>query len=100
MGKSKKNHDVKRGVIALGVLSFGLLGLYIWQVTFVSTAGFEMRDLQEEIASLEEDQYRLDRRISELRSASSVARRMQMLGLVEPDQIVYMSGSDAVAVNR
>lgn len=100
MGKSKSHHDVNRKVIGLGVLTFGLLGLYIWQVTFVSTAGFEMRDLQGEIAQLEEEQYRLDRRISELRSASSVARRIQMLGLVKPDEIVYMSAIDSVAVNR
>ncbi|MBU1126689.1 MAG: hypothetical protein ABH826_01425 [Patescibacteria group bacterium] len=74
--------------------------LYIWQVNISATRGFAMRDLDQEIESLETDNDRLQMEVTRLQSIDSVTTRVQMLGLVEIDAIDYVNTLSSVAINR
>lgn len=79
-----------------------LLGIsYIWQVNISATAGYAMRDLDREIATLEHDNERLELEVSRLRSVDSVTNRIQMLGLVPVEQVHYVIAGDSnLALNN
>ncbi len=78
-----------------------LLGLYIWNVNAVSTAGFTMRDLGSDIDDLSTELVRLDLDVARLQSIDSVTTRVQMLGLTKVENIEYLqTGVSNVAINR
>ncbi len=79
--------------VALGVL-------YIWQVNVAATSGFTMRDLDYEIEELQTDNERFQIEIAHLQSIDSVTTRLQMLGMTKIEDVNYISGSSAVAINR
>lgn len=75
--------------------------LYIWQVNITATRGFTMRDLDQDIEELVQENERLQVQITKLQSVDSVATRIQMLGLLDISDIEYMnSGDDSVAIAR
>jgi cell division protein FtsL len=75
--------------------------LYIWQVNIAATRGFTMRDLDQEIAKLSQENERLQVQITKLQSVDSVATRMQMLGLRDIGSIEYVdSEGGSVAIAR
>ena len=66
-----------------------------------ATAGFELRDLEQSIYTLEQDGKSLDARVASLRSIDSVTTRMDMLGLKPVSRIEYLvPGGSNVAINR
>ena len=85
----------------LVVVTVALGFSYIWQVNISATAGYSLRDLEHEIATLEHDNERLELEVSRLQSIDSVTTRMQMLGLVPVDQVHYVvSGDSNLALNN
>ncbi|MBU0613985.1 hypothetical protein KJ766_01720 [Patescibacteria group bacterium] len=98
--KSTKN-PTRFCATALLTLNVMLLGLYIWNVNAASTAGFTMREFNENIGDMKTDLVRLDLEVARLQSIDSVTTRVQMLGLTKVENIEYIrSGASNVALNR
>lgn len=81
-------------------LTVSLGVLYIWQVNVAATSGFTMRDLDHEIEELKTENERLAIEVARLQSVDSVTTRLQMLGLVAIEDVDYVQGTAAVAINR
>ncbi|MBT3230230.1 hypothetical protein HN358_00390 [Candidatus Uhrbacteria bacterium] len=74
--------------------------LYIWQVNMSATQGYAVRDMESDITLIEHENEQLQNQVSSLRSIDSVMTRVQMLGLVKVDDVVYLNSDDSMAVNR
>jgi cell division protein FtsL len=76
-----------RGVLLGLCIVFGIL--YVAQMSSVSTKGYDIADLQHEIASLEQQKERLAIEIAKNSSMSNVQNRIATLNLVPVDTIEY-----------
>lgn len=64
----------------------------------IAERGYVVRDLEDRLSALELERELLKADIAERRGLATVHERMQMLGFVDAEQVVYLSGSDALAV--
>lgn len=83
-------------VLSIAIVSIGFA--YVLQVASATQHGYTMRDLETAVSELELQNETLDTAIAEATSLETVAERMQILGFVEPAQVVYITGSGEVAV--
>ncbi len=91
----------KRWQYTLWVVTIALGFAYIWQVNVGATAGFTLHALEQEIEIMQMEQDRLDVTVARLQSIDSVSTRVQMLGLIEVEQVEYVTvGQGSVAINR
>lgn len=84
--------------VALTACTVFAAGLYIWQVNLSSTRGYALRELQSTISEKKADIERLRMDTAKLSSVDSVRSRVSMLGLVKPEQVMYLSGTPTVAL--
>lgn len=73
-------------------------GVHVWQMSSVTQRGFQMRDLEDHVDALQLETEQLQTRIAEASSLAQVSERMQILGFVEPSNIVYVNSLDSLAV--
>lgn len=71
---------------------------YVMQVSSVTKSGYEMRDLEVAVGELELQNEHLSVDVAEATSLNTVSERMQILGFVESDDVVYLTGTSSVAV--
>ena len=83
-------------VLSLVIAIVGIA--YVMQVASATQHGYTMRDLDNAVRALELEQQTLDTAIAEATSMDTVSERMQMLGFVEPVEVVYLTGQENVAV--
>jgi len=69
-------------------------------VNMSATQGYAVRDMESDITLIEHENEQLQNQVSSLRSIDSVMTRVQMLGLVKVDDVVYLNSDDSMAVNR
>lgn len=70
---------------------------YIVQMSSVTQRGYQMRVLEEDIATLQLENEQLQTHVAQSRSMENVNAQMQILGFVDADDIVYLSGTDSFA---
>ncbi|MBP9695463.1 MAG: hypothetical protein KBD73_03625 [Candidatus Magasanikbacteria bacterium] len=78
---------VFRGILLGLCIVSGIL--YVAQMSAVSTKGYDIADLQREIASLEQQKQRLAIEIAKNSSMNNVKNRIAELNLVPVDKIEY-----------
>jgi cell division protein FtsL len=90
--------NFKNLVISLGFIFFILGVFYLYQVNDLATKGYEIRDIEKQIASL--SQVNKDNRIKEveLKSMYNIEKTAQSLNLVSTKEITYLNLSGEVAM--
>ncbi len=71
---------------------------YVMQVASATQHGYTMRDLEVAVGELELTNEKLTTSVAEATSLGMVSERMQILGFVEPNEVVYLTGADSVAI--
>lgn len=84
---------IAAGVMALVVV--GMLGFfYLRQVVGTASQGSDVRELEQQLGELHEQQKKLELEGAELRSLQTVEKRTQELNLVEAEQVSYLAAED------
>lgn len=78
-------------VIVLGVA-------YVMQVSQSTQHGYTMRDLENSVQELQVKNERLMTSVASATSLGTVSERMQILGFVDSQEVVYLTGVNSVAV--
>lgn len=87
--------------MALGGFALCMFSLYMWQLSVSTSAGYIMRNTQDEIDGLKQQIAAQDMHIAKLKSIDSVTGRIQLLGMTKPEAVAYVfTSSGNVAVNR
>lgn len=87
--------------MALGGFALCVFSLYMWQLSVSTAAGYTMREVEHEIAGLKQEIAARDMHIAKLKSIDSVSGRIQLLGMVKPQEVAYVfTSSGSVAINR
>lgn len=73
---------------------------YVLQMSSVTMQGYAMRDLEVGVEALQLQSEELSVAVAEAKSLGVISERMQILGFVEPDHVVYVAPSGGVAVAR
>ena len=68
--------------------------LYLFQVNFLSTAGYQIRKLEQQIRVLESEQKTLQLESSDLQSISRVQTEAKKLNFVPATNAVYLKDTD------
>ena len=76
-----------RGVLLTVIAVFGVM--YVAQTSSASTKGYDMRDLEKQIQSLEHETQRLEFEIATHRSMQSIQTRLAGLNMVSADNVEY-----------
>ena len=79
-------------LIAVAVL------FYLFQITFISTAGYTESALQEEKVALEKEQQQLNLESLNAQSLENVRQSIDGLNMVAVDDLKYIRGTSEVAV--
>ena len=97
--KSVKYGFAKTKVI---LISFGLVACvaYLAVINISAVKGYEIREIENEIAQAEKENKKLQIEIAELSSSYNIKNEAENLNMVEADNIVYISeGNQSVALN-
>ena len=78
-----------RSMLLVAIMVFGVL--YLFKVNTVSSQGFVITDLQDQIVELERENQRLDVQIASYRSMNSLEARPEGTDLVVASDIVYVT---------
>lgn len=95
--KEKRDHG-NRPVIVLAFLIIMAGSFYLYQVNDLATKGFEVRDLEKRIQSLEKEEKQMQIREVELRSMYNIEKSTEDLNLVNPSNITYLEINGPVAM--
>lgn len=76
-----------RAVLLSVIAVFGIL--YVVQTSSASTTGYDMRDLERQIQSLEQENQKLEFEIATHRSMQSIQNRLVSLNMVEANNVEY-----------
>lgn len=82
------NSSVSVGIFCIGIV-FGVM--YIVQTNSISTKGYEMSDLEDQITLLERENQRLEFQIASNKSMKSIQARLSGTELVVADSYQYGS---------
>ena len=85
--------------IYLGILVL-LVFAYVREVSAAATSGYEMRDLQNKVASLNEEIRGLDVQVAAANSLPVLEKRIANSGLTRADNITYMSAVGSVVAKK
>jgi Tfp pilus assembly protein PilN len=83
-------------VVALLLLVVG----YIFQVSSLTTGGYEIAKLQEQTALLNSENEKLRSEIASYQSMNSVEKRLESLGMVKASNVKYLNLSDPIVAQR
>ncbi len=91
--KQKLTHFMVSASFRFGLIMFiGAFGfLYIWQINSVSTKGYEISDLEQQIKQLEQENRKIDVHIAEYSSMQSIQARLANADLVPVDNVEYIT---------
>lgn len=84
--------------LLVAILAFGFL--YVIQTNAVSTKGYQLHDLEKQIASLQADTRRLDVAVAEQQSLRNLEERLRAADLVAVDHFEYAGTGGSLAANR
>jgi hypothetical protein len=83
-------------VLVSVVFVFG--AFYLYQVNDLATKGYEIKDIENRIQSLEKESKKMQIREVELRSMYNIEKSTQDLNLVSPQSITYLEMDSPVAM--
>jgi cell division protein FtsL len=83
-------------VVSLIILIVG----YIFQVSSLTTGGYEIAKLQEQTAQLSSENEKLRSEIASYQSMSSVEKRLETLGMVKANNVQYIDLNDSIVAKR
>jgi cell division protein FtsL len=69
------------------VVVFGVM--YVFQTNTLSTKGFEISELEQNIRTLQQETQKMDAKIASYRSMQSIQSRLQGMDLVAVDTVTY-----------
>jgi hypothetical protein len=84
------------GVLVLMIFVFG--AFYLYQVNDLATKGYEIRDIENRIQTLEKESKKMQIKEVELRSMYNIEKSTQDLNLVNPQSITYVEMDSSVAM--
>ena len=87
-----------RAGLLVCIALFGVL--YLFEVNAVSTQGFAISDLEDTITVLEQENRKLNVQIASYRSMDSIESRLADMGLVNADNIVYVTPVGTAVARR
>lgn len=71
---------------------------YLYQVNFLATQGFEMKEIEKKIQDVEKENKQLQIREIELRSMSNIEKATEELNLVNSSNVTYIEVAGSVAM--
>jgi len=84
-------------VVIVLILAMGTM--YLVQVNRATTKGYQIRDLEKRIQTIEDNNQKTQLEIAEMQSLDSIEKRIEKLGMVQVDRIEYVKvPGTAVAV--
>lgn len=86
------------GIIFLIVITIFLGGMYLYQVNNVATQGIDMREAENEIQELDQENKQLKIKEVELKSMYNIEKAMENLNLVNSDNVSYVEMDGSVAM--
>ncbi len=90
-----------KGIFILLFTVTALCGLiYLWQINGLATKGYKIKDLEERVSQIKNQNKKLELEVTELRSSARIAEKLKELNLVEVAKIEYLTANGSVAVNR
>lgn len=101
--KREKLQQFARGTsfrVGLIVLVVVLVVLDVMQTSTVSTKGYEISQLQQDIRELQQETGKLDYEIAKNRSMESIQARLGNLDLVEADTAEFLALADKQVAQR
>ena len=90
----------KRSVWSFGLfVAIIVVGVaYMMQMSVVTQQVYVLRDVEEEVETLQLAHEKLRVGVSDMKQLSNVRERMQMLGFVPANDVLYITGGDSFAV--
>jgi len=90
-----------RGIFIFLFTITALCGLiYLWQINGLATKGYKIKDLEEKVSQIKDQNKKLELEVTELRSSARIAAKLKELNLVEVARVEYLTDSGSVAINR
>jgi hypothetical protein len=71
---------------------------YLYQVNDLATKGYEIRDIENQIQTLEKDSKKMKIKEVELRSMYNIEKSTQELNLISPQNVTYVEMDSSVAM--
>ncbi|MCX6740529.1 MAG: hypothetical protein NTZ49_04860 [Candidatus Parcubacteria bacterium] len=90
----------KNRLLVLGILVFVCGIFYLWQINSLATKGYQIKELEEKVSDLKDNNKKLQVQITELRSVSRINEEVKRLNMQEVARIEYLSANGSVALNR
>jgi hypothetical protein len=82
----------------LAALTIFLLGGFVYQISFLTTGGYEIAKLEKSISAVSDENDKLKTEIASYQSISSVQKRLQSLGMVKGENVRYVRLTKETAV--
>ena len=101
---NKATENTKRKInlrVGLGILTIGMIMLYLFQNNCLAITGFEIRELEREIYTLQETNKDLTLHVNQLRSIGNLEKVSQDLAMVRIGQAEHIAyRMSTVALNK
>jgi len=78
-----------RGILACTIILFGVL--YVIQTSAISTAGYDIRDLERQKVELQRENQRIEYDIAKYRSMESIQARLAGMNMVPANDVQYVA---------
>ncbi len=92
----KKTRSFSTYILNLSILTaIVLIGLvYFYSISALSTKGYEIKKLDQQLSSLEKEQKALQLDVSDLQSINRIKSDAQLLNFVPASNVTYLKDSD------
>jgi cell division protein FtsL len=87
------------GLFLICLICFSLL-TYLVQINNMATRGFEIRELEDQIKLLKQDNQHLELQLIDLQSMTYISQQIKHLNLVEAHDVQYLDTSGTTFVQR
>ncbi len=83
----------RRSVMMLAAVLLSLGVVYLWQVNAVAAIGYEMRDLEARVQTLQKENKKLELAVTEKQSTAHVMKRLEELAMVPAGVVSYVQAT-------
>jgi len=90
----------KISMIILGALIVGSIGAYLFEVNRIAAQGFQIRELENQIYSMQEENEKLSIQMVEMQSMSAVESRIENMAMIPVDNIAYYDSASPVVARK
>lgn len=103
LGRRKKTvrKKLQAGPVTMGYVVVFMIALlcflYLFQVVFVSTAGYETSEMESEISALEKSNSNLQLEINEAQSLQKIQQEVDQASLVPVEKVKFVAADGSIA---